>query len=203
MRPLIVAWPEGLAAWAVYLWAMVPEVRLVRRARAADAAVRSQAAAAKGDPTLHAILVAGLAGMVGATAAAFLLPAWAIWPERARLVYWVGLAVVVAGGLLRRHCWRMLGASFTGHIAVRPDQAVVERGAYRWVRHPSYTAGLLLQVGVGLALGNWASVALLVVPAAAAYAYRITLEERALMETLGERYRAYRQRTRRLVPFVW
>lgn len=141
--------------------------------------------------------------MVGALVAAFLVPAWAIWPRHAHLVYWAGLGLVVAGGLLRRHCWRMLGSSFTGHIAVTPDQTVVERGAYRWVRHPSYAAGLLLQFGVGLALGNRASLVLLVGPTAVAYAYRIALEERALVSTLGEAYTAYRGRPRRLVPFVW
>lgn len=214
MRPLIFVWPEGLVAWAVYLWAMVPEMRLVRRARAEERAAASSSPAVSGaarrspapaarDGSLQAIIVAGSAGMLVALAAALLLPQWTIAPGHARVVYWTGLAVVVAAGLLRRHCWRMLGTFFTGQIAVRPDHVVVERGAYRWVRHPSYAAGLLLQLGVGLVLGNWGSVALLVGPAGAAYAYRIHLEERALVTGLGHAYTAYRSRTCRLIPFVW
>jgi len=36
----------------------------------------------------------------------------------------------------------------------------------------------------------------------AAYYYRISVEERALLETLGEPYKQYMQRTWRLVPFL-
>lgn len=37
---------------------------------------------------------------------------------------------------------------------------------------------------------------------AAGYAYRITVEERALAADLGEAYRAYLRRTKRLIPFL-
>src|SRR5438034_7500267 len=46
-------------------------------------------------------------------------------------------------GLLRRHCFRLLGASFTGDVRARADQAIVTTGAYALVRHPSYSAGIL------------------------------------------------------------
>jgi protein-S-isoprenylcysteine O-methyltransferase Ste14 len=50
-------------------------------------------------------------------------------PHRTWL-FWIGLMTMIAGSLLRRHCWRMLGGSFTGAVIVTPDQSVVERGAY-------------------------------------------------------------------------
>jgi protein-S-isoprenylcysteine O-methyltransferase Ste14 len=116
-------------------------------------------------------------------------------------IYLVGVAFVAAGGLLRRHCFRMLGDSFTFDVRVAPGQQVVERGAYRYIRHPSYSAGLLLFLGIGLALDNWISLA-----AAAlvliGYAYRIRVEERALLAGLGSPYAEYMKRTRRLIPFV-
>ena len=47
---------------------------------------------------------------------------------------------------------------------------------------------LLTLFGFALALGNWAGlIAMLVLPAAA-FAYRITVEEAALLSTLGEPY---------------
>ena len=36
-----------------------------------------------------------------------------------------------------------------------------------------------------------------------AYLIRIRVEEQALAETIGEPYRAYMARTKRLIPFVW
>jgi protein-S-isoprenylcysteine O-methyltransferase Ste14 len=60
-------------------------------------------------------------------------------------------------------------------VRVHPDQTVVERGPYRWVRHPSYTGLIMTFVGIGLALGNWAALALLVVVPTAGLVVRIRL----------------------------
>jgi protein-S-isoprenylcysteine O-methyltransferase Ste14 len=87
-------------------------------------------------------------------------------------------------------------------VQVEPGQEVVERGAYRWVRHPSYTAAMLLFIGIGLALGNWTSLAVTTVLPALGYANRVRAEERALVDTVGPPYVAYMARTRRFIPFV-
>jgi len=113
-----------------------------------------------------------------------------------------GVVLIAAGGVLRRHCFRMLGDSFTFRVRVASNQAIVDRGAYRYVRHPSYTAGLLLMSGIGLALGNWISLISVVVITAAGYVYRIHVEERALLATLGPAYADYMKRTRRVIPFL-
>ena len=88
-------------------------------------------------------------------------------------------------------------------MAAEPGQPVVERGAYGWVRHPSYTAGLLLHLGYGLALGSWGTTLLVLGTCAAVYAYRIAVEERVLAEVLGEPYRDYMRRRRRLIPYLF
>ena len=110
---------------------------------------------------------------------------------------------MLAGSLLRRHCFRMLGSSFTGAVVVSPEQTVVERGAYRYVRHPSYTAGAIIFLGVGLALANWISIAVLMTIVPIVYGYRVVVEERALADVIGEPYRQYMCRTKRFVPLVF
>ncbi len=97
----------------------------------------------------------------------------------------------------------MLGASFTGAVIVTPDQMVVDRGAYHYVRHPSYTAGAILFFGIALALGNWISMVVVMGAVAVVYAYRVGVEERALATTIGEPYRRYMSRTKRFVPFLF
>src|SRR5439155_24903313 len=99
--------------------------------------------------------------------------------------FWLGNGLLIGGSLLRRHCWRILGEYFTGDVRARADQPVIDRGAYRWVRHPSYTGGILMFAGIGLALGNWASLAILVLVSVGVDAYRIGDEERALSQTIG------------------
>lgn len=117
-------------------------------------------------------------------------------------LYLTGVALIVAGGLLRRHSFRMLGDSFTFGVRVSPGQRVVDHGAYRYIRHPSYTAGLLAFAGVGLALGNWISMTVPVPLLLLGYVYRIQVEEQALVAGLGPTYADYMRRTKRLIPFV-
>jgi protein-S-isoprenylcysteine O-methyltransferase Ste14 len=120
-----------------------------------------------------------------------------------RTVFFVGLSVLVGGTIFRWYAIRVLGRFFTFDVATSPGQRVVERGPYRWIRHPSYTGSLLAYVGIGLALGNWASLFVPALCMGAAYAYRIPVEERALIAGLGRPYEEYRTRTWRLLPFVF
>jgi len=100
--------------------------------------------------------------------------------------------------------WRsLLGRFFTIDVRVHPGQTVVERGPYRWVRHPSYTGLILIFVGIGFALGNWAALAVLAVVPTAGLVVRIRIEERALLDGLGEPYRRFAASRPHLFPGLW
>ena len=115
----------------------------------------------------------------------------------------VGIAVLLSGVWLRRHCFRTLGRYFTANVRVVAGQTVIEDGAYRWIRHPSYTGGMLMYLGTGLAMTNWLSALVLLVVGAIGYFYRVRVEEQALQTNLGEPYRDYMRRTKRFVPFIF
>ncbi len=129
---------------------------------------------------------------------------WGQFPESWRIGLFVtGLVVLVGGSLLRRHCWRMLGESFTGDVQAREGQEIITSGAYRFLRHPSYSAGFLMYAGIGLALGSWASVILMVGGALPIYTYRMKVEEEALLKSIGEPYREFMRTRKRVIPFVY
>jgi protein-S-isoprenylcysteine O-methyltransferase Ste14 len=113
-----------------------------------------------------------------------------------------GFLVTLAGGIVRAWAIRALGVYFTRSVQVSADQTVVETGPYRLIRHPSYSGGILEFAGVGIACGNWISLALTIVPTVVAYGLRIRVEEKALVQAVGDPYLAYMRRTKRLVPFV-
>jgi protein-S-isoprenylcysteine O-methyltransferase Ste14 len=121
--------------------------------------------------------------------------------EGRSLVFGLGIAVALLGIALRWWAVLTLGRFFTTRVMTRPDQTVVQSGPYRWVRHPSYTGALLTVLGVLLCNTNWLSVACFVI-ALPGFAYRMQVEEGALLTALGEAYRDYMRRTKRLVPFV-
>jgi protein-S-isoprenylcysteine O-methyltransferase Ste14 len=114
--------------------------------------------------------------------------------------YWGGLALIVIGMAIRWTAIGTLKRYFTVDVAIAKDHKVIDHGLYAIVRHPSYSGSLLSFIGLGFAFLNWLSLAVCVACATAGFAYRIAVEERALIEALGDDYRSYAARTKRLIP---
>ena len=116
---------------------------------------------------------------------------------------WAGAAVAAFGVGFRGWSVYTLGQYFTYVVKVTPDQKVVDTGPYRLIRHPSYTGGTLIGVGIGLSMQYALGPVILGGAMLASYVIRMLVEERALAEGIGEPYRAYMARTKRLIPFIW
>lgn len=137
------------------------------------------------------------------TAAAFGLA----WLDVGRVDGWIvvaiGLAMALAGIVLRQWSVATLGAFFTTAVEVQADHRIIDIGPYSRLRHPSYTGALLTTVGVALALGSWLGLIVAAVFSLAGLGQRILVEERALESRLGPAWTAYARRRKRLIPLVW
>lgn len=184
--------PLAVPFWIVFFLVFVRENGIIRQAL-------PDASSAQDAGTLRMLMIGSPLAMLVGVAASFLPWFDMSFPVAAVAV---GLVMLVAGGMLRRYCFKTLGKYFTGTVVVRPDQPVIQHGVYRLVRHPSYTAALLMFTGVGVALGNWISVAVLLLAHGILYGIRVSVEERALLSTLGQPYKDYMLRTKRFIPFV-
>jgi protein-S-isoprenylcysteine O-methyltransferase Ste14 len=114
----------------------------------------------------------------------------------------VGLAVQAAGFALAIWSRRHLGANWSGRIEIKEDHALVRTGPYRLLRHPIYTALLVMYVGTALIDGK---VHALVGVAIAIFAYwrKIRMEEANMREAFGAQYDDYRRATWALVPGIF
>jgi len=169
-----------LAAWALLeVSVRVAEATRGKGRRDRDRATRVWIALSLGVAIAVALAVRGRAAPVAGVAA-----------------MWLGLG-------LRAWAIVALGASFRTTVEVDPGQAVVARGPYRWIRHPSYAGLLLLVAGVGLASGGWLSFAACLLLPVPAIVRRIHVEEAELERVLGDDYRAFASGRARLIPGVW
>lgn len=196
MRPLPFVWPYALVFWAVYVWAFLPEWKIVKSGAEGVKHVDS-----KDSGSLRVLLGGMWIALLLAFALAFLNGF--SFPGRWQVpLFALGVLMIFLGSLLRRYCWRTLGEYFTGDVRARPDQPVIRSGPYRLIRHPSYTAAMMMFIGIGLALGSWLSFALLTVATIATYSYRVAVEERVLLDTIGEPYSTYIKECKRFIPHV-
>lgn len=87
-------------------------------------------------------------------------------------------------------------------LGIEKTSQLVTVGAYRYIRHPLYTALLCLAWGVFLKNISILSMCLVVLASAMLY-LTATQEEVENMVTFGEEYGKYIQHTHRFIPFLF
>lgn len=122
----------------------------------------------------------------------FPLPAWLRWAGAGLMLLCVPMIYWVFSSLDR---------NVTPTVVVRDQANLVTNGPYRWVRHPLYTVGFLMFVGLSLLAATW-FIPLVLVLGYFVLASRTNIEERRLIDAFGEEYRGYMQRTGRFFPHV-
>ncbi len=87
-------------------------------------------------------------------------------------------------------------------VEIQENQKVVDTGLYGVIRHPMYTATVLLYLAMPIVLGSWiAFLVMLAYPVI--IIFRIRNEEKVLEQGL-EGYSEYKKRVKnRLIPFIW
>jgi len=125
-----------------------------------------------------------------------------IWVLDGDTVRWIGVVLLVPGGIIRLWPVYVLGRRFSGLVAIQPGHRLVTTGIYGLVRNPSYVGLLLCSFAWSLVFRSAVGLVLstLMIPPLIA---RIHAEERLLASQFGDEYQAYRQRTWRLVPGLY
>ena len=111
-------------------------------------------------------------------------------------------AIVCAIGLAFAIWARVtLGSNWSGVVTLKEGHELVERGPYRFVRHPIYTGILTMFFATALAQGHLSGFAgtLLMF---ASFWIKLRDEEKLMLRQFDERYTAYQQRVKRIIPFV-
>ena len=121
------------------------------------------------------------------------------WRTPTALSIVVGLVLVVAGALLGLVAGRRLGRALTPTPVPISGAGLRTDGAYRFVRHPIYTAVLLMVAGYVIAVGSmWTAAGAVVL--LGFFVLKSRWEDGLLREEYGEEWTAWAARTGALVP---
>ncbi|ESZ19482.1 farnesyl cysteine carboxyl-methyltransferase [Mesorhizobium sp. L48C026A00] len=187
-----IIWVIGLVAWYVIRY---PFERRARRVRIV-AGGRSRS-----DTVGLASALLGLAILPGFYVATG-IPAAADHPAS---VWSVALGTIIFCSALWifRMSHKELGRNWSITLEIRERHELVSAGPYALVRHPMYTSFLLMGLGQLFLLPNWVAGISGLIGFAVLFLLRVDKEERMMLETLGPQYRAYMERTKRIVPYLY
>ena len=124
-------------------------------------------------------------------------------------IYWwntlfaTGIALVVIGLMIRIHSLLTLKQFFSYSVAIIENQKIIETGMYKFLRHPGYLGQLIIFIGISNSISNWISILVMMIPTTLGFLYRIKVEEKFMLEQLGEDYVNYQERTKRLIPKIY
>jgi methyltransferase len=111
-----------------------------------------------------------------------LLETWWADPPFLPWLGWPMVVVLVAAQGLRWWCIRVLGPRWNTRVVVIPAMPLVDRGPYRWLRHPNYVAVVAEGVALPLVHTNWVTATVFTAANAAVLRRRIRVENVALTD---------------------
>lgn len=114
-------------------------------------------------------------------------------------MHWTGAAAAVTGVVVAIWARLALGRNWSGVVTLKEGHELVTSGPYRWVRHPIYTALILLFVGTTLLVGTPGAMVGLACIVWSCWV-KLRQEEALMLRQFPDSYPAYMARTRRLIP---
>jgi protein-S-isoprenylcysteine O-methyltransferase len=95
----------------------------------------------------------------------------------------------------------VLGRNWSGTVTLKENHELIVRGPYRLVRHPIYTGLLAMLVASAIEQGRIAGMIGLVL-VFISFWIKSSTEEEVMGKQFPDQYAAYRERVKRIIPFV-
>ena len=129
-------------------------------------------------------------------------PSWMSWSSLPLPTWlrWLGVLIAALGFGLLQWSHFALGQNWSDTPRITASQELVTAGPYRWIRHPIYTAFLLILGSTLLISANWFIGGAWIAATAMDIFSRIRYEEEKMGLRFGDAYRDYTKRTGRLLP---
>jgi protein-S-isoprenylcysteine O-methyltransferase Ste14 len=125
-----------------------------------------------------------------------------------RIYHWntlfvIGSVLALTGLIIRVTSILQLKQQFTYTVTKIENHELIETGLYRIIRHPGYLGQLIIFLGISTCLSNWLSILLMIIPVLLGYLNRMNVEEKFMVEQMGQKYLDYQKRTKRLIPKIY
>jgi protein-S-isoprenylcysteine O-methyltransferase Ste14 len=114
----------------------------------------------------------------------------------------VGMVICISGVAFAIWARKTLGDNWSAQVTLKKEHELVQKGPYKFVRHPIYTGFEIGLLGVAITIGQLKGLVGLSIAFFCHY-YKTTMEEKIMYSEFGEQYAEYAKRVKRLIPFVF
>ncbi len=121
----------------------------------------------------------------------YTLPAWAGW---------LGVAIFVLALFIFWRAHVDLGLNWSPSLEIREKHELITKGIYKLIRHPMYASQWLWVIAQPLLLQNWVAGFLNLLIFIPFYFLRVQAEEKMMLDSFGEEYKNYMQKTGGVIP---
>jgi protein-S-isoprenylcysteine O-methyltransferase Ste14 len=119
------------------------------------------------------------------------LPAW---------LGWLGVPLLICALLIFARAHTDLKSNWSPTLEIFKNHTLVTNGIYGYIRHPMYASQWLWVIAQILLLQNWLAGPIDLILFLPLYILRVKAEEKMMLETYGEQYREYAQKTGAVIP---
>lgn len=113
---------------------------------------------------------------------------------------WVGVVLLIGALILFALSHRDLQSNWSPSLEIYASHTLITNGIYRYIRHPMYASQWVWVIAQILLLHNWIAGPINLLVFIPFYFLRVRAEEKMMLATFGEQYRAYMQKTGGVVP---
>ncbi|MHA1935694.1 MAG: methyltransferase [Candidatus Thorarchaeota archaeon] len=152
----------------------------------------------------EAVISLAILGYYGSIILYMLNLSWFVWsqiPNYPEIARWIGVALVLVNIPLLVWIHQILDRQYSPCLQIKESHSLITDGPYARVRHPMYTVLNGFSFGTGLLTANFLIIGfaiLLIIP----FPFVARKEEQMLLETFGDEYSEYMNRTGRFFPRI-
>lgn len=151
----------------------------------------------------EAVISFAILGNYGTIILYFLNLPWFAWSQISaypEFIRWIGVLLTLSSIPLLGWIHKTLDRQYSACLQIKESHLLITEGPYARVRHPMYTVLNMFSLGISLVTANILIIgfALLLI---VTFPFVVRKEEQMLLDTFGEQYTEYMQRTGRFFPF--
>jgi protein-S-isoprenylcysteine O-methyltransferase Ste14 len=117
-------------------------------------------------------------------------------------IRYIGLLITIPGFVLMQAGEKYLAKQFSIEVTLQKDHKLIQSGPYQYIRHPRYLGILVFFTGISLTFRSLLGI-MLVLVLAAVLVWRVFAEEKMMHQEFGKEWEEYREKTWRLIPYLF